>query len=264
MREEDVIVRAMDQNRDKVLPRHRRSRGIIGAAIARGAARSGWRVVVNYARAADAAEAVVREIEGAGGSALALQGDVAREEDVLATFGEIDRRFGRIDGLVNNAGIVGKLGRLDQIETADLRRVFEVNTFGAFLCAREAVKRMSTRHGGRGGAIVNMSSAAASIGSAGEFVHYAASKAALNAMTLGLAREVAREGIRVNAVEPGLAETDMHEAVGGSARDRAAGWPPSPSDGRPRRGGDRRSGALSASDAASYGHRGRAEGRRGR
>ena len=193
MREEDVIVRAMDSNRDKVLLVTGASRGI-GAAIARGAARSGWRVVVNYAKAADAAEAVVREIESAGGSALALQGDVAREEDVLATFGEIDRRFGRIDGLVNNAGIVGKLGRLDQIETADLRRVFEVNTFGAFLCAREAVKRMSTRHGGRGGAIVNMSSAAASIGSAGEFVHYAASKAALNVMTLGLAREVAREG----------------------------------------------------------------------
>ena len=151
----------------------------------------------------------MREIESAGGSALALQGDVAREEDVLAIFGEIDRRFGRIDGLVNNAGIVGKLGRLDQIETADLRRVFEVNTFGAFLCAREAVKRMSTRHGGKGGAIVNMSSAAASIGSAGEFVHYAASKAALNAMTLGLAREVAREGIRVNAVEPGT-RRDRH------------------------------------------------------
>ena len=217
MREEDVIVRAMDSNRDKVLLVAGGSRGI-GAAIARGAARSGWRVVVNYARAAEAAEAVVREIESAGGSALALQGDVAREEDVLATFGEIDRRFGRIDGLVNNAGIVGKLGRFDQIETADLRRVFEVNTFGAFLSAREAVKRMSTRHGGRGGAIVNMSSAAASIGSAGEFVHYAASKAALNAMTLGLAREVAREGIRVNAVEPGLVETDMHEAIGGSAR----------------------------------------------
>ena len=220
MREEHVIVRAMDSNRDKVLLVTGGSRGI-GAAIARGAARSGWRVVVNYAKAADAAEAVVREIESAGGSALALQGDVAREEDVLATFGEIDRRFGRIDGLVNNAGIVGKLGRLDQIETADLRRVFEVNTFGAFLCAREAVKRMSTRHGGRGGAIVNMSSAAASIGSAGEFVHYAASKAALNAMTLGLAREVAREGIRVNAVEPGLVETDMHA---GSRTD-----PPAPS-----------------------------------
>jgi len=217
MREEDVIVRAMDSNRDKVLLVTGGSRGI-GAAIARGAARSGWRVVVNYARAAEAAEAVVREIESAGGSALALQGDVAREEDVLATFSEIDRRFGRIDGLVNNAGIVGKLGRFDQIETADLRRVFEVNTFGAFLSAREAVKRMSTRHGGRGGAIVNMSSAAASIGSAGEFVHYAASKAALNAMTLGLAREVAREGIRVNAVEPGLVETDMHEAIVGSAR----------------------------------------------
>src|SRR5262249_14720712 len=121
-------------------------------------------------------------------------------------------------GLVNNAGVVGKLGPLSRIEHSDLRRVFEVNVIGAFLCAREAVRRMSTAQGGRGGAIVNMSSAASTIGSAGEFVHYAASKAALNTMTLGLAREVAAEGIRVNAVEPGLVETEMHEAIGGAGR----------------------------------------------
>jgi NAD(P)-dependent dehydrogenase (short-subunit alcohol dehydrogenase family) len=207
----------MDSSREKLLLVTGASRGI-GASIARGAARAGWRVVVNYARDAKAAESVVGEIEGAGGEALALQGDVASEADVLHLFGEIDRRFGRLDGLVNNAGIIGKLGRLEQIESADLRRVFEINVFGAFLCAREAVKRMSTARGGRGGAIVNMSSAAASIGSAGEFIHYAASKAALNTMTLGLAREVARDGIRVNAVEPGLVETDMHESVGGAKR----------------------------------------------
>jgi NAD(P)-dependent dehydrogenase (short-subunit alcohol dehydrogenase family) len=207
----------MDSSREKLLLVTGASRGI-GASIARSAARAGWRLVVNYARDAKAAESVVREIEGAGGEAVALQGDVAREADVLDLFEAIDRRFGRLDGLVNNAGVVGKLGRLEQIESADLRRVFEINVFGAFLCAREAVRRMSTAHGGRGGAIVNMSSAASSIGSAGEFIHYAASKAALNTMTLGLAREVAREGIRVNAVEPGLVETEMHEAIGGVKR----------------------------------------------
>jgi NAD(P)-dependent dehydrogenase (short-subunit alcohol dehydrogenase family) len=207
----------MDSSRGKLLLVTGASRGI-GAAIARGAARAGWRVVVNYARGAEAARRVVGEIEGAGGEALALQGDVAREDDVLSLFREIDRRFGRLDGLVNNAGVIGKLGRLEQIDAADLKRVFEINVFGAFICAREAVRRMSTAHGGSGGAIVNMSSAASSIGSAGEFVHYAASKAAINAMTLGLAREVAREGIRVNAVEPGLVETDMHESVGGAKR----------------------------------------------
>jgi NAD(P)-dependent dehydrogenase (short-subunit alcohol dehydrogenase family) len=207
----------MDSKSEKLLLVTGASRGI-GAAIARRAAREGWRVVVNYRRDGDAASAVVQGIERDGGSALALKGDVAREEDVLGLFGEIDRRYGRLDGLVNNAGIVGRLGRLDEIDAADLKRVFEVNTIGAFLCAREAVRRMSTRKGGRGGAIVNMSSGAATIGSAGEFVHYAASKAALHAMTLGLAKEVAREGIRVNTVEPGLVETDMHAAIGGVAR----------------------------------------------
>jgi NAD(P)-dependent dehydrogenase (short-subunit alcohol dehydrogenase family) len=207
----------MDSKSEKLLLVTGASRGI-GAAVARRAAREGWRVVVNYRRDGDAAAAVVQGIECDGGSALALKGDVAREEDVLGLFGEIDRRYGRLDGLVNNAGIVGRLGRLDEIDAADLKRVFEVNTIGAFLCAREAVRRMSTRKGGRGGAIVNVSSGAATIGSAGEFVHYAASKAALHAMTLGLAKEVAREGIRVNTVEPGLVETDMHEAIGGAAR----------------------------------------------
>jgi NAD(P)-dependent dehydrogenase (short-subunit alcohol dehydrogenase family) len=206
-----------DSDPDKVLLVTGASRGI-GAAIARAAGQARWRVAVNYARDSAAAERVVADIEAAGGRAAAIQADVAREEDVMRLFAEIDRRFGRLDGLVNNAGVVGRLGRLDQLDAADLRRVFEINTFGAFLCAREAVRRMSTAHGGRGGAIVNISSAAATIGSAGEFIHYAASKAALNALTLGLAREVAREGIRVNAIEPGLVETDMHEAIGGAAR----------------------------------------------
>jgi NAD(P)-dependent dehydrogenase (short-subunit alcohol dehydrogenase family) len=207
----------MDSDREKVLIVTGASRGI-GAAIARSAGRAHWRVAVNYVRDSAAAEKVVREILACGGSALAVQGDVAREEDVRSLFAQVDRQFGRLDGLVNNAGMVGKLGRLDQLEAADLKRVFEVNTFGAFLCAREAVRRMSSVHGGRGGAIVNISSGAASLGSPGEFVHYAASKAVLNAMTLGLAREVGREGIRVNAVEPGLVETEMHQAIGGAER----------------------------------------------
>jgi len=207
----------MDSNRERSLLVTGASRGI-GAAIARAAARSGWRVAVNYAHDARSAEVVVREIEASGGEAIALQGDVAREDQVIRLYEEIDRRFGRLDALVNNAGVIGKLGPLSRLEQSELRRVFEVNVFGAFLCAREAVRRMSTAAGGRGGAIVNMSSAATTIGSAGEFVHYAASKAALNAMTLGLAREVAGQGIRVNAVEPGLVETDMHEAIGGAGR----------------------------------------------
>jgi len=190
----------------------------IGAAIARLAARDGYRVVVNYSASRQAAESVVGEIEAAGGSALALPGDVAKEADVLRLFAETDRRCGRLDALVNNAGIISQSGRLENLKAEDLRRVFEVNTIGSFLCAREAVKRMSTMRGGEGGAIVNLSSAAAILGSPGEFVHYAASKGAINTMTIGLAKEVAREGIRVNAVEPGLVDTDMQRASGDPGR----------------------------------------------
>ncbi len=190
----------------------------IGAAIARLAARDGYRVVVNYSASRQAAESVVSGIEAAGGSALALPGDVAEEADVLRLFAETDKRFGRLDALVNNAGIISQSGRLENLKAGDLARVFAVNTIGSFLCAREAVKRMSTLRGGKGGAIVNLSSAAAILGSPGEFVHYAASKGAINTMTIGLAKEVAREGIRVNAVEPGMVDTDMQRASGDAGR----------------------------------------------
>ena len=190
----------------------------IGAAVARLAARDGYRVVVNYSASRQAAETLAGEIGAAGGSAVALAGDVAKEADVLRLFAETDKRFGRLDGLVNNAGIISQSGRLETLKAEDLKRVFEVNTIGSFLCAREAVKRMSTARGGKGGAIVNFSSAAATLGSPGEFIHYAASKGAINTMTVGLAKEVAREGIRVNAIEPGMVDTDMQKASGDPGR----------------------------------------------
>jgi NAD(P)-dependent dehydrogenase (short-subunit alcohol dehydrogenase family) len=193
------------------------SRGI-GAATARAAGEAGYRVVVNYAGRRDDAEQVAQSINDAGGEAVALVGDVAKEDDVLGLFAEVDRRFGRLDALVNNAGVVGRSGRLEDLAAEDLRRVFEINAIGSFLCAREAVKRMSTSRGGRGGAIVNVSSGAATLGSPGEFIHYAASKGAIDTLTLGLAEEVARESIRVNAVAPGLVETEMHAASGDPAR----------------------------------------------
>jgi NAD(P)-dependent dehydrogenase (short-subunit alcohol dehydrogenase family) len=190
----------------------------IGAAIARAAGQAGYGVVVNYAGSKAAAETLVTEIEKAGGEAVAIQGDVSSEADVLRIFGEIDRRYGRLDGLVNNAGIIGSLGRLDAMTVEDMQRVFAVNAIGKMLCAREAVKRMSTAHGGRGGSIVNISSAATTLGSPGEFIHYAASKGAVNTFTIGLAKEVAKEGIRVNAVEPGLIDTDIHQSAGPTDR----------------------------------------------
>jgi NAD(P)-dependent dehydrogenase (short-subunit alcohol dehydrogenase family) len=202
---------------DKVLIVTGASRGI-GAATARAAGKAGYRVVVNYTAQRAAAESVVRDIEKAGGAAVVVQGDVAQEADVLRLFAETDRLFGRLDGLVNNAGIVGRSSRFTELATADLHRVFAVNVFGSFLAAREAVKRMSTSNGGRGGVIVNLSSGASTLGSPGEFVHYAASKAAINTLTIGLAKEVAREGIRVNAVEPGMIETDMQAASGDPGR----------------------------------------------
>ncbi|HVZ43874.1 MAG TPA: SDR family oxidoreductase [Ramlibacter sp.] len=189
------------------------SRGI-GAATAWLAARRGWSVAVNYAQRADAAEALVQRIRSDSGRAIAVQADVANEEQVLAMFETIDARLGRLAGLVNNAGVVDRTQRVDEMSFSRLRRMFDVNVIGSFLCAREAVKRMSTRHGGRGGAIVNVSSAASRLGAPGQYVDYAAAKGAIDVFTIGLAREVAAEGIRVNAVRPGLIETDIHASGG--------------------------------------------------
>lgn len=192
------------------------SRGI-GAATALLAARQGWAVAVNYARNADAAQTVVRRIRQAGGTAIAVQGDVAVEADVVAMFTAVDEQLGhagRLGALVNNAGVVDVPARVDEMGGERLRRMFDINVLGSFYCAREAVRRMSTRHGGAGGSIVNVSSAAARLGSAGQYVDYAAAKGAIDVLTLGLAREVAAEGIRVNAVRPGLIETEIHASGG--------------------------------------------------
>jgi NAD(P)-dependent dehydrogenase (short-subunit alcohol dehydrogenase family) len=189
------------------------SRGI-GAAAAWRCAEQGWAVAVNYNRDQRAADALVERIRGAGGTALAVQADVADEAGVVAMFETIDRALPRLGGLVNNAGIVDVATRVDAIGSARLARMFAVNVFGSFVCAREAVKRMSTKYGGHGGAIVNLSSAAAKIGAPGQYVDYAAAKGAIDVFTLGLAREVATESIRVNAVRPGIIETEIHAAGG--------------------------------------------------
>ncbi|MEF2280160.1 SDR family oxidoreductase [Deinococcus sp. YIM 134068] len=189
------------------------SRGI-GAATARLAAERGYRVGVDYHRDADAAEAVVRDIEKVGGRALAVQADVGREEDVERLFDEVQSALGPVTALVNNAGILERQARVDEIDAGRLGRVLSTNVVGAFLCAGAAVRRMSTRYGGVGGVIVNVSSRAAVLGSPGEYVDYAASKAAVDTLTVGLAREVAAEGIRVCGVRPGLIETEIH-ALGG-------------------------------------------------
>jgi len=193
---------------DKVLIVTGGSRGI-GAAVARHAAAQGWMVVLSYVARAEQAEAVVADIAAAGGRAVAVQADSSREDDVARLFAEA-ARHGRIAGLVNNAGINGAPVRMDALAPAAFRRMFEINVTGAFLCAAEAVRRMSTAHGGQGGAIVNIGSVAVRLGAAGERVHYAATKAAVTAMSHGLALEVAREGIRVNCVHPGLIATDMN------------------------------------------------------
>ena len=185
------------------------SRGI-GAAICRKLAASGYPVALNYMSNAGAAAEVVKSITDAGGRAQAFAGDVADETDVRRLFEDAEQAFGPLGGLVNNAGIIGGNSRVDQLTLEALNRTLATNVVGAFLCAREAVRRLSTRHGGRGGAIVNLSSVAVRLGSPGEFVHYAASKGAIDTFTLGLAREVAAEGIRVNAVAPGLTETDQN------------------------------------------------------
>jgi NAD(P)-dependent dehydrogenase (short-subunit alcohol dehydrogenase family) len=188
------------------------SRGI-GAATARLAAERGYRVCISYRKEKEAADQLAREIDG-----LAVQGDVASEQDVVRLFRAADEKLGRVTALVNNAGIVDRGTRVELMSAERIQRMLAVNVTGSFLCAREAVKRMSTRHGGKGGAIVNVSSIAAKLGGSGEYVDYAASKGAIDTFTLGLAKEVGPEGIRVNAVRPGVIRTEIHLASGDPAR----------------------------------------------
>ncbi len=197
----------------------------IGAATALLAAKRGYAVAVNYASNSLAADEVVRTIRTGGGTAMAVQADVGDEAQVLAMFEKIDAKFGRLTALVNNAGVVDVQARVDEMSVARLERMFRINVIGSFVCAREAVRRMSTKHGGTGGAIVNISSGAARLGSPGQYVDYASSKAAIDTFTIGLAKEVADEGIRVNAVRPGLIDTEIHAS--GGMPDRAFELAPS-------------------------------------
>jgi len=195
------------------------SRGI-GAATALLAARHGWAVAVNYTRDAAAAAALVARIHEGGGTAMAVQADVAQEEQVLAMFREVDATMGQLTALVNNAGVVDVACRVEDMSVQRLRRMFDINILGSFVCAREAVRRMSTRNGGMGGVIVNISSIAARLGGPGQYVDYAASKGAIDTLTTGLAKEVATEGIRVVAVRPGIIETEIHASGGQPDRAR--------------------------------------------
>jgi NAD(P)-dependent dehydrogenase (short-subunit alcohol dehydrogenase family) len=190
----------------------------IGAATAKLAALRGLAVAVNYVSDRQSAAGVVDWIASHGGRAAAFQADTSNEADVERLFAETQAKFGAITALVNNAGVPGRIGRVENVELATLKRVFEVNVYGAFLCARAAIRRMSTKHGGTGGAIVNISSMAAKTGSPGELVHYAAAKGALETFNYGLASEVAQEGIRVNCVSCGLIETDIHAEAGDADR----------------------------------------------
>ena len=183
----------------------------IGAATAKLAAERGYAVCVNFLRDRKAAEKIVRELKS---KAIAVQADVSAEADVVRLFETVDEKLGRVTALVNNAGIVERQSRVEGMDAARLQRMFAINVIGPFLCAREAIKRMSTKHGGAGGAIVNISSAASRLGSPGEYVDYAASKGAIDSMTIGLSKELAGDGIRVNAVRPGFVRTDIHAAGG--------------------------------------------------
>ena len=198
---------------DKVLLVTGGSRGI-GAACCLLAARQGWAVAVNYTANSLAADEVVRQIRAAGGRAMAVQADVADETQVLRMFEQVDAKLGRLTGLVNNAGVVDVTARVEDMSVARWKRMFDINVIGSLICTREAVRRMSTKHGGAGGSIVNLSSAAARLGAPGQYVDYAAAKGAIDAFTIGLAKEVAGEGIRVNAVRPGLIETEIHASGG--------------------------------------------------
>lgn len=189
------------------------SRGI-GAATALLAAQRGYAVAVNYTTNSLAADEVVRQIRAQGGNAITVQADVSDEAQIMAMFQKIDAKLGRLTALVNNAGVVDVAARVDEMSVARLKRMFDINVLGSFVCAREAVKRMSTRFGGSGGVIVNVSSAAARLGGGGQYVDYAASKGAIDTFTVGLAKEVACEGIRVNAVRPGIIETEIHASGG--------------------------------------------------
>jgi NAD(P)-dependent dehydrogenase (short-subunit alcohol dehydrogenase family) len=189
------------------------SRGI-GAATALLAAQNGWSVAVNYTANSLAADEVVRQIRATGGQAMSVQADVAEEDQVLRMFEHIDAKLGRLSGLVNNAGVVDVKARVDEMSVARWKRMFDINVIGSLICAREAVRRMSTQHGGEGGSIVNVSSAASRLGAPGQYVDYAAAKGAIDAFTIGLAKEVAAEGVRVNAVRPGLIETEIHASGG--------------------------------------------------
>lgn len=189
------------------------SRGI-GAATALRAARAGFAVAVNYSRQSLAADEVVRTIRAGGGRAMAVQADVGDESQILAMFERVDAKLGHVTALVNNAGVVDVRSDVAEMGAARLERLFRINVVGSFLCAREAVRRMSTRHGGSGGAIVNVSSVAARLGSPGQYVDYAASKGAIDTFTTGLAKEVGDQGIRVNAVRPGLIDTELHASGG--------------------------------------------------
>ena len=199
------------------------SRGI-GAATALRAAALGWDLALNYARDEAAAQLVAAQVRALGRRALVLRGDVGVEADVLGMFAAIDAEFGALHGLVNNAGVVDVASRVEAMSVARLTRMFNINVIGQVVCAREAVKRMSTKHGGAGGVIVNLSSAAARLGAPGQYVDYASAKGAIDTFTLGLAREVALEGIRVNAVRPGIIETDIHAS--GGQPERAAQMAP--------------------------------------
>jgi len=186
----------------------------IGAATCILAAQKGWDVAVNYTANADAAQQVVKQIQATGARAMAVQADVADEGQVLAMFKQVKAELGPLQGLVNNAGVIDVTARLDEMSMARWRRMFDVNVLGSMLCAREAVLQMSTKHGGQGGSIVNLSSAASRLGAAGQYLDYAAAKGAIDSLTLGLAKEVAGEGIRVNAVRPGLIDTEIHASGG--------------------------------------------------